>query len=105
MHVHVRDMHTHMLPFLLSFFLFPYAYVSSELPLPTSIGLFILHKLILVIDLVTALSLITEIILKWIDDFKHFWTNGWNILDLAITSAVRKILCISEVIEVKFFVG
>jgi len=26
-----------------------------------------------------------EIILKWIDDFKIFWKNGWNELDFFLT--------------------
>uniref|UniRef100_H2Y4N6 Ion transport domain-containing protein n=1 Tax=Ciona savignyi TaxID=51511 RepID=H2Y4N6_CIOSA len=28
---------------------------------------------------------IAEIILKWIDDFKSFWKNGWNELDFYVT--------------------
>ncbi|XP_039261696.1 cation channel sperm-associated protein 2-like [Styela clava] len=28
---------------------------------------------------------IVEILLKWVDDFKSFWTNGWNELDFYIT--------------------
>jgi len=31
---------------------------------------------------------VAEIILKWVDDFRGFWDEGWNIFDFLITSTV-----------------
>jgi len=32
---------------------------------------------------------VAEIILKWIDDFGGFWSDGWNVFDCLITSMVQ----------------
>ena len=97
MHVIGRT-YTHALFVSVSFFPFPYATMSLELPLPTAtytvLGVFSVHHIALVIDVTTITTLTTEIILKWIDDFKGFWKNGWNILDLAMVIVVRKSACI-----------
>ena len=74
--------------------------MSSELPLSTTtytvLGVLSVHQIALVIDVTTITTLATEIILKWIDNFKGFWKNGWNILDLAIVIVVRKSACKSK---------
>jgi hypothetical protein len=31
----------------------------------------------------------TEIVMKWIDDFKGFWGDWWNIFDFCVSAAVR----------------
>lgn len=39
-----------------------------------------------VIDILSLLIFVTEIVFKWIDDFVAFWTNNWNIFDFLVTA-------------------
>ncbi|KAL0210403.1 hypothetical protein RCL1_004839 [Eukaryota sp. TZLM3-RCL] len=36
-------------------------------------------------ELFSLLIFYSEIFLKWLDSFRKFWTDGWNIFDLAVT--------------------
>ena len=40
------------------------------------------------IDAATVIVFSMEIVLKWIDNFKYFWTNQWNVFDLVVTVLV-----------------
>jgi len=46
------------------------------------------------IDMISLLVFILEIILKWMDNFHTFWHDGWNIFDFIVTilSAVPNII-------------
>ncbi|ORY61816.1 hypothetical protein LY90DRAFT_505529 [Neocallimastix californiae] len=53
-----------------------------------------LFKIAGIIDLVSMVIFITEIIVKWIDSFTNYWKDGWNISDFAVTivSAIPEIM-------------
>ncbi len=43
------------------------------------------------LDIIDSFSLIvftSEIILKWIDNFRNYWKSPWNIFDFIVTFAV-----------------
>ena len=47
-------------------------------------------KLVLeIFDYLTLCVFVLEIILKWLDNFWHFWKNRWNIFDFVVTLMVR----------------
>lgn len=35
-----------------------------------------------------------EICLKWIDNFKVFWTDYWNVFDFIVTTMVRELVIV-----------
>eukprot|EP00163_Fabomonas_tropica_P029381 TRINITY_DN626_c0_g1_i15.p1 TRINITY_DN626_c0_g1~~TRINITY_DN626_c0_g1_i15.p1 ORF type:complete len:495 (-),score=101.10 TRINITY_DN626_c0_g1_i15:64-1548(-) len=45
------------------------------------------NKVFRIIDLTILLIFIIEIIIKWIDSFRHFWDDPWNWFDFFITTA------------------
>jgi len=47
-----------------------------------------LFKIASIIDLVSMVIFITEIIVKWIDSFTEYWKDGWNITDFIVTVVV-----------------
>lgn len=63
--------------------------VSKELPTSDSTGLLVLRELLNFIDSFTVIMFSVEIVLKWIDNFKSFWRNPWNVFDLFVTVLVR----------------
>jgi cation channel sperm-associated protein 2 len=40
-----------------------------------------------VFDDITLLIFVVEIVLKWVDSFRTFWTDGWNVFDFFVTFA------------------
>ena len=60
----------------------------SELPLTNNVGVTVLKTLLDFIDAFTVIVFSAEIILKWIDGFKHFWKNPWNVFDFIVTAVV-----------------
>ena len=42
-----------------------------------------------IFDLFALVVFITEIILKWLDNFWDYWKDSWNILDFTVTILVR----------------
>ena len=62
-----------------------------ELPnAPNNIGLSVLKEVLVFIDMFTVVAFSIEIILKFIDNFKKFWHNGWNVFDLIVTLIVSR---------------
>ncbi|XP_062520595.1 cation channel sperm-associated protein 2-like [Corticium candelabrum] len=62
--------------------------IQSELTDAVSSGEDSLMALVVILDMFDYFCLfwfVIEIILKWIDDFRMFWKNGWNIFDFLIT--------------------
>eukprot|EP00833_Pecoramyces_ruminatium_P003706 jgi/Orpsp1_1/1177738/evm.model.c7180000062631.2 len=53
-----------------------------------------LFKIASIIDLVSMVIFIAEIIIKWIDSFTEYWKDGWNVSDFIVTvvSAVPEIM-------------
>lgn len=43
------------------------------------------------LDFFFLMLYVIEIALKWIDDFRGFWKEGWNIFDFFITAIVSKL--------------
>jgi cation channel sperm-associated protein 2 len=41
-----------------------------------------------IVDFLFLCIFLAEIGLKWLDNFGHFWNDGWNIFDFIITSTV-----------------
>ena len=48
-----------------------------------------MHRGLDVFDDITIVIFILEIVLKWIDSFKDYWQDGWNIFDFTVTILVR----------------
>ncbi|ORX49236.1 hypothetical protein BCR36DRAFT_353614 [Piromyces finnis] len=44
-----------------------------------------LFKIASVVDLVSMVIFISEIIIKWIDSFTDYWKDGWNVTDFIVT--------------------
>jgi len=44
-----------------------------------------LFKIASIIDLVSMVIFVTEIIVKWIDSFTEYWKDGWNVTDFIVT--------------------
>ena len=42
------------------------------------------------IDAFTVVVFSTEIVLKWMDNFKAFWKDYWNVFDLLVTVLVSE---------------
>ncbi len=61
---------------------------TVELPVTNDIGIAILKILLNFIDSFSVVVFITEIVLKWIDNFRGFWKNPWNIFDFVVTVVV-----------------
>ena len=70
--------------------------VCKELPTSDSTGLLVLRELLNFIDSFTVIMFSVEIVLKWIDNFKLFWRNPWNVFDLLVTVLVRIIKLFSS---------
>ncbi len=60
-----------------------------ELPETDSTVLRVVNLTFYLIDNLTIILFIVEIILKWIDDFKNYWRNMWNIFELIVALVVR----------------
>lgn len=45
------------------------------------------------LDFFFLMLFVVEIGLKWVDDFRAFWKEGWNVFDFLITAVVNY-LCI-----------
>lgn len=48
----------------------------------------VLNMLFDLLDNLTVIIFSIEIALKWLDNFKDFWKDEWNIFDLIITVVV-----------------
>ncbi len=51
-------------------------------------GLIVLQEFLEFIDAFTVIVFSVEIVLKWIDNFRGFWNNYWNVFDLIVTVLV-----------------
>ena len=49
----------------------------------------VFKELLNFIDSFTVIIFSVEIMLKWIDNFRTFWSNPWNVFDLFVTVLVR----------------
>ena len=49
----------------------------------------VFKELLNFIDSFTVIIFSVEIVLKWIDNFRTFWSNPWNVFDLFVTVLVR----------------
>ncbi len=69
------------------------------------IGIAILKIILDFIDSFSVIVFTTEIILKWINSFRGFWKNPWNIFDFVVTIIVSssKISAPAILIIVLFF--
>lgn len=47
----------------------------------------VIRRFLEAIDFFFLCLFVAEIILKWMDDFRGFWLEGWNIFDFACTTA------------------
>ena len=47
-----------------------------------------LFQFLAVFDSFTLAMFMTEIALKWLDDFSGFWSDNWNVMDFVITLLV-----------------
>ena len=63
----------------------------AELPVSDSVGLMVLKEVLEFVDMFTVVAFSIEIGLKWVDSYKNFWKNGWNVFDLIVTVLVRMI--------------
>ena len=77
---------------------------TIELPVSPSIGLMVLKQVLEFIDMFTVVVFSAEIVLKWIDNFKSFWRNGWNVFDLIVTILVSMCVCVCVYICVCMYV-
>ena len=70
-------------------------YSASPLELPDSnnIAVLVEARIIGLIDILTVIMYCVNIILKWINNFKEFWNNKWNIFELVITLVVKEAIC------------
>ena len=66
-----------------------------ELPVTNDFGIGILKTLLDFIDSFSVIVFITEIVLKWIDNFRGFWKNPWNIFDFVVTVVVSSLKYLS----------
>ncbi len=66
-----------------------------ELPVTNDFGIGILKTLLDFIDSFSVIVFITEIVLKWIDNFRRFWKNPWNIFDFVVTVVVSSLKYLS----------
>lgn len=48
----------------------------------------VLREFLGFIDAFTVVVFSTEIVLKWMDNFKVFWKDYWNVFDLLVTVLV-----------------
>ena len=64
---------------------------NEELPISDSHGLMVFKELLNFIDSFTVIMFSVEIVLKWIDNFRTFWRNPWNVFDLFVTVLVRAV--------------
>ena len=64
---------------------------NEELPISDSHGLMVFKELLNFIDSFTVIIFSVEIVLKWIDNLRTFWSNPWNVFDLFVTVLVRAI--------------
>jgi len=60
-----------------------------------------LFKISGIIDLVSMVIFIAEIIVKWIDSFTDYWKDGWNVSDFFVTVVVWKLFFIFFFIHFK----
>ena len=67
------------------------SFPNAELPISDSHGLMVFKELLNFIDSFTVIMFSVEIVLKWIDNFKTFWRNPWNVFDLFVTVLVRAV--------------
>jgi cation channel sperm-associated protein 2 len=63
-------------------------YLPAELPNTNSTIISVLNMLFDLLDNLTVIVFSIEIALKWLDNFKDFWKDEWNIFDLIITVVV-----------------
>ncbi|XP_064390889.1 cation channel sperm-associated protein 2-like [Halichondria panicea] len=68
--------------------------IEGELPVTNDIGIALLRMLLNFIDSFSVIVFTAEIVLKWMDNFRGFWKNPWNIFDFVVTvvSAVPLII-------------
>ncbi len=52
------------------------------------IGIALLRMLLNFIDSFSVIVFTAEIVLKWMDNFRGFWKNPWNIFDFVVTVVV-----------------
>ena len=67
------------------------SFPNAELPISDSHGLMVFKELLNFIDSFTVIMFSVEIVLKWIDNFRTFWRNPWNVFDLFVTVLVRAV--------------
>ena len=70
---------------------FSFLVCNEELPISDSHGLMVFKELLNFIDSFTVIMFSVEIVLKWIDNFRTFWSNPWNVFDLFVTVLVRAV--------------
>ncbi|KAJ3031575.1 UNVERIFIED_CONTAM: hypothetical protein HDU68_002673 [Siphonaria sp. JEL0065] len=58
--------------------------VKTELQ-PVEQDYWALFQFIAILDYLTCIVFLTEIVLKFLDNFEEFWNDGWNVADLIIT--------------------
>ena len=70
--------------------LYTYFWIApkTELPLTNNVGIAIVRMLLDFIDSFSVIVFATEIVLKWIDNFRNFWKNPWNVFDFIVTGVV-----------------
>ncbi len=59
-----------------------------ELPETNNVGITTLKIFLDFIDSFSLIIFTSEIVLKWIDNFRNYWKNPWNIFDFVVTFAV-----------------
>ncbi|XP_074662503.1 cation channel sperm-associated protein 2-like [Tubulanus polymorphus] len=59
--------------------------LQAEYGMQTTPNMLLFRTVLDIFDYCTLFMFVLEIILKWMDDFKNFWRNGWNIFDFLVT--------------------
>ena len=63
-------------------------YDCAELPMSDHPGIIVLREFLKFIDAFTVVIFSLEIFLKWLDNFRTFWKDNWNIFDFLVTLLV-----------------